>query len=593
MKLINKFKSSPNLKLAVFILLASAAIGFTALNESDITAVTPQEVKIINPVKKVAEEISAIDNFTQVSLFNAKEENQSLKSSIRNFSSISLKSETVREILFSRPANLEITIPLKNGQSITLQLTENILHTEDYKLLKKSASGEEIAPENTSGQMHYKGIIKGKPSSLAAVSVFEGMVMGVISDESGNYVLGPVNMNPLQRKLTVDTDEHVFYNESELVKKNEFTCWTEEHLERSMFKSYPFSAPQLNGGTDLISVSAVKVYFVCDYDMYQVAGGNLTVISNYVNGIFNSVKTMYQNEQIDMLISTIQVYTSPDPMSFYDDSYEIRQVFGAQIQNNMQGGHIAHLLSTREIGAGGIAYIRSLCQSYNPADSSGSYAYSNIETTYNPYPTYSFTTLVVTHEMGHNIGSRHTHACVWPINNTIRSIDTCTINGENEPCFPPNFQPRPAKGTIMSYCHFWQNQPPYGTNLALGFGPLPGDTVRLRYAQAQGCLSIGIQQISTEIPADYILMQNYPNPFNPTTNINFSLPAAGSVKLTVFDITGKTLAVLVDSKLNPGSYSFDWDASAYTSGVYLYKLEFTGSNSGTGFTQTKKMVLIK
>jgi hypothetical protein len=579
-----------NLKITAALVIAAAIIGFTAFEENEGKALTSSNLMPVLTLKTVAEEISSISSFRQAGLFTLAEESAVLKGSIRKFSSVSLNNETVTNILAERPANLEITIPVKDGHLVTLQLTENILLAEDFRMINKTSNGEQIVNVN-SNAMYYKGIIKGNEKSVAAISIFEGMVMGVISDENGNYVIGPVNPNPSQKKLMSANNEHVFYNEADLIQKNEFTCWTEEHLERSVFKSHENIDPQYSQ-TDNTAI-AIKVFFVCDYDMYQLAGGNLQVISNYVNGIFNSVKTMYQNEQIDMLISTIQVYSSPDPMSFYDDSYEIRQVFGAQIQNNMQGGHIAHLLSTRDISAGGIAYIRSLCKQYNPADSSGSYAYSNIESNYEPYPTYSFTTLVVTHEMGHNIGSRHTHACVWPINNTIRSIDTCTINGENEPCFPPGFQSRPAKGTIMSYCHFWQNQPPYGTNLALGFGPLPGDTIRLRYAQAQGCLSIGIQQISSEIPADYILMQNYPNPFNPATNINFALPTTGSVKLTVFDVTGKTLAVLVDSKLSAGSYSFDWDASAYTSGVYLYKLEFTGSNSDAEFTQTKKMVLIK
>lgn len=592
MKPRHNLKISGSIRLAALFLLIAAAIGFTSINEKLNTASAPADFKILNPVKSAAEEISGITGFSRAELFQPKAQDPALKSSLRDFSSLELKHSTAEELLRSRPENLELPLPLGSGKTIILLLKKNILHTDDFKMIKKSQSGEEIVQGNTNPQLHYRGIIKGNPSSIAAISIFEGLVMGVISDGQGNYVLGPVNREASNRKLTTNTKDYVFYNETDLLKKNEFTCWTEEMLERSTFKTYP-TANVPNSESGLSPVTAIKVYFVCDYDMYQVAGGNLSVISNFVNGIFNSVKTMYQNEQIDMLISTIQVYTSPDPMSFYDDSYQIRQVFGAQIQNNMQGGHIAHLLSTRDIGAGGIAYIRSLCQQYDPSDSSGSYAYSNIGTSYEPYPTYSFTTLVVTHEMGHNIGSRHTHACVWPINNTIRSIDTCTINGENENCFPPNFQPRPAKGTIMSYCHFWQNQPPYGTNLALGFGPLPGDTIRLRYVQAQACLTIGIQQTGVEIPSDYSLMQNYPNPFNPVTNIKFALPSAGSVKLTVFDITGRTLAVLVDSRLNAGSYSYDWDASSYTSGVYLYKIEFTGSTAEPGFTQTKKMVLIK
>lgn len=98
---------------------------------------------------------------------------------------------------------------------------------------------------------------------------------------------------------------------------------------------------------------------------------------------------------------------------------------------------------------------------------------------------------------------------------------------------------------------------------------------------------IGVQQYSTEVPSLYKLEQNYPNPFNPVTNIKFSLPKGSHVKLSVFDVTGRTVEVLVDKLMTAGSYEADWNAANYTSGVYFYKLE-TGN-----FTATKKMILVK
>ena len=110
---------------------------------------------------------------------------------------------------------------------------------------------------------------------------------------------------------------------------------------------------------------------------------------------------------------------------------------------------------------------------------------------------------------------------------------------------------------------------------------------------------VGLNQTNSEVPLKYELFQNYPNPFNPETKINFSIPRTGIVKLTVFDMLGKEVLKLVNTELSPGTYSADWDASAYPSGVYYYKLEVipsTGSlkgQTGSGFTETKKMVLIK
>ena len=96
-----------------------------------------------------------------------------------------------------------------------------------------------------------------------------------------------------------------------------------------------------------------------------------------------------------------------------------------------------------------------------------------------------------------------------------------------------------------------------------------------------------INSIYSEVPSNYSLNQNYPNPFNPSTKIQFAIPKNGFVKLTVFDITGKTMAVLANEPMQPGTYEVDWDASHRGSGVYFYKLE-TDNYSGT-----KRMVLIK
>ena len=98
---------------------------------------------------------------------------------------------------------------------------------------------------------------------------------------------------------------------------------------------------------------------------------------------------------------------------------------------------------------------------------------------------------------------------------------------------------------------------------------------------------IGIQNISSEIPSGYKLSQNYPNPFNPVTNIEFSIPSKGNVKLTVFDITGKEVGLLINDVLSPGTYKFDFNANHLSSGTYFYRLV------AGDYVETKKMVLVK
>ncbi len=100
-------------------------------------------------------------------------------------------------------------------------------------------------------------------------------------------------------------------------------------------------------------------------------------------------------------------------------------------------------------------------------------------------------------------------------------------------------------------------------------------------------IPIGIQSISSEVPAQFSLEQNYPNPFNPSTNIKVNIPKSSSVKLTVFDILGRESAVLLNGKLGAGIFNVTWDGAGFPSGVYFYKLETDG------FAETKKMVFIK
>jgi len=98
---------------------------------------------------------------------------------------------------------------------------------------------------------------------------------------------------------------------------------------------------------------------------------------------------------------------------------------------------------------------------------------------------------------------------------------------------------------------------------------------------------VPVQQISSEVPTVYSLEQNYPNPFNPVTNINYSIVTGGEVKVTLFDISGKEVDVLVNGVQSPGKYSISYNASRLPSGVYFYRIQ------AEGFTDTKKMILVK
>jgi hypothetical protein len=89
---------------------------------------------------------------------------------------------------------------------------------------------------------------------------------------------------------------------------------------------------------------------------------------------------------------------------------------------------------------------------------------------------------------------------------------------------------------------------------------------------------VKLEETSTrELPNRVTLFQNFPNPFNPATTIRYALPEAANVKLEVFDLTGRRVALLVNERAEAGTHTVSFDASNLSSGLYLYRL--TAGNS--------------
>ena len=116
----------------------------------------------------------------------------------------------------------------------------------------------------------------------------------------------------------------------------------------------------------------------------------------------------------------------------------------------------------------------------------------------------------------------------------------------------------------------------------LGFGDFFGEGGFPTYVYYDGT---GIED--STIPESIILHQNYPNPFNPETVINFSLPKADQVTLSVFNMSGQLVNRLVKEKKPAGNHSINFNASDLNSGIYFYTIE-------TGSTKlSKKMLFVK
>jgi hypothetical protein len=96
-----------------------------------------------------------------------------------------------------------------------------------------------------------------------------------------------------------------------------------------------------------------------------------------------------------------------------------------------------------------------------------------------------------------------------------------------------------------------------------------------------------VRQTEGVMPDRFRLEQNYPNPFNPTTQFRLSVTETGLVTLTVFDLLGREVAVLLREELPPGEYTQSFSAGDLASGIYIYQLQ-AGSH-----VATKRFVLLK
>ncbi len=91
----------------------------------------------------------------------------------------------------------------------------------------------------------------------------------------------------------------------------------------------------------------------------------------------------------------------------------------------------------------------------------------------------------------------------------------------------------------------------------------------------------------TGVPEAFALSQNFPNPFNPVTTIMYTIPRTGMATLTVYDVLGQEVAVLVNGTVDAGTYSVPFNGAHLPSGVYFYRLR------AGAFTETRKMLLLK
>lgn len=374
---------------------------------------------------------------------------------VDDYTILELNDPGLRKYLSERKDKIIVRIPHLDNE-LTLELFRVDIY--DGSGLKVMTDQGEF--HYTDDALFYRGEVVGDNHSIVTLSMFPGEVSGVISSEK----YGTINIGKSGTDIAF---EHMVFNQEEYRDTLKFECGSPDGglttPELELLKNVQKLTKK--NGTDELGLSCVSVDFEMTYESIAAFGG-VTQSVNWMTSVFSAVKQLYAKEGINIVIKSIFVWTTPDGYST-NQATALNQVRAKREKDPAFTGNLVHLVRPMVSGSlGGIAYLGVLCVKSYAA------AVSHVQVQYKAPPTYSWTVMVITHEIGHNLGSNHTQWCGW----VGGAIDNCYTTEGGCPGGPAPI----GGGTIMSYCHMTS----YGINFDKGFGPQPRAKILSYYNQA-------------------------------------------------------------------------------------------------------------
>jgi len=336
---------------------------------------------------------------------------------------------------------IRVTVPLPDHGNVTAVVSKFEVFSSTATIIAETKNGKVNVARPVS--LLLRGFIPSIPGSYIMLAVYSDWCTGYISVPSGTetkrYLVSPLKeIGNTEGGIAGQT--MIVYDEFYGVHPQAWHCAvTDEGVVQPRKK---------NGAAQTQATYAnVELAIEADYDMYLDHGGNTTKTTEYAEAVVAASSAIYSRDvNASFTIVYYKLWTVADPYTGTTSSTLLSQ-YRTYWRNNNNG--IARDISTLLSGInsiGGVAYLDGMCgtnQGYSICGLNNNITY--------PATGYAWDTDVVSHELGHNIGSPHTHSCTWS-----PAIDSCYAAEGS--CFSGT---KARQGTVMSYCHLTT----FGTSL--------------------------------------------------------------------------------------------------------------------------------
>jgi len=345
-----------------------------------------------------------------------------------------------------------LSLPTATGGTLDLELERYDVMGPGTNVTYSDATGRHpFVPDVTV----FRGHVAGDTTSWVVLSMSGAGVLGTIEQDGHRLMLTPAQGFAPEGSTSVGVHALAPENaEAISAVASRWECGINADNERAYgLRDLPLGTelPRRMAAPDAVQLNGTRLNFTagvdCDQEVYATKfASNLTAATAYVMTLLGTVNLVYERDlEATVLWNYVNLWTGTDPYTATSTSTELTEFRSYWLANNGAiNVQLKHLLSGRSLG-GGIAYVDAVCSNgYGVSQIDGVYTYPTTTTTWDA--------MVVSHEIGHNMGSPHTHSCTWQAEGRwTGTIDSC-VTAEGGCATYTNHLP-PDKGTIMSYCH--------------------------------------------------------------------------------------------------------------------------------------------